>query len=390
MVVELVESFHGVVDLPGGHASGGNLMMSRFKAIDEKTAFFASHDQVYRTQLEYPEESTIEWKAGRQGEHISVQVPIEKVTTTALLEKSLGGSEGAHIEAIDTATTESGEVRIAHVDNVGTVRMTNMPLPSSDTNSSTGEAPTTKRQKTSDSSSSSSSPSSTSVTTMVLEGQDKEPRQEAGWNGIALHPTLNRLWTASYWSKELRHFEDGRLVRSVHAALSPHCIQIVKDGPAADCVAVAENNVVSLWDFRASERSGCVQRLQNSTHDIYCLDTAGSSLVASGEEKTVFVYDLRKNKLVGQWIKALKYEVMSVLLSTKDPSMVYATGLDHEVFCGSWKKSDNLNTLKRHGFRGESRWIGMDLVPGSDSLLGLTENCHLYALRHPYRLAVPK
>jgi hypothetical protein len=112
--------------------------------------------------------------------------------------------------------------------------------------------------------------------------------------------------------------------------------------------------------------------------------------VASGEEKTVFVYDLRKNKLVGQWIKALKYEVMSVLLSTKDPSMVYATGLDHEVFCGSWKKSDNLNTLKRHGFRGESRWIGMDLVPGSDSLLGLTENCHLYALRHPYRLAVPK
>ncbi len=59
------------------------------------------------------------------------------------------------------------------------------------------------------------------------------------------------------------------------------------------------------------------------------------------------------------------------------------------MFCGSWdtgarEKSRNLSSLNRRGFRGDSRWIGIDVVGAKDTLVGLTETLNFYILQEPY------
>jgi hypothetical protein len=227
------------------------------------------------------------------------------------------------------------------------------------------------------------------VVSMRMTSEAKGNR-EHGWTGVALQEGSDHVYACSFWNKCVQQYDGagGGCVRNSYTALNPTCIKPVKMPEGQDLLALCEANVVSLWDLRASQRGGCVQRLQTSEEELCCLDVSKDGMLATaGREKTVFVYDTRKMKMVGQWIRALKYEVMSLLFSSKDATQCYVTGLDHEVFCGSWVSGgSNLSTLKRHGFRGESRWIGMDRVHGSDTLLGLTENLHLYALRHPYRL----
>ena len=54
--------------------------------------------------------------------------------------------------------------------------------------------------------------------------------------------------------------------------------------------------------------------------------------MVGGADKMVTIHDPRKWTVAGSWARALKYEVTHVSLSDRDPTYVYVTGLDHEVF----------------------------------------------------------
>lgn len=348
-MASLVQTYHGVVRGSGiSHASGGSLLSTRFKVSSEQNAFFASHSQLYHVSVPDIPEADVQWTRGRQGENISLQVPLGELSANPLM-SNLHRHE---LQSIDT-TSVGGLVRVASIDAVGLTSLTTV-----DTQT-------------------------LQITSQHILGE-AQPR-ESGWAGVALHASLDKVWSTTFWDKSLQLFEEGKLVRTVHCCLTPQAIEYVE---MQSVVALAESNVVSLWDLRTSERSGCVSRLQPSASNLYCIDSRGDLMAVAGEDKTIYIYDLRKNKIMGQWTKALKYQVLSVFLSSIDPAVCYTTGLDHEIFCGTWEKNAGANpgTLERRGFRGSSRWIGLDRVSGTDTLIGLTDTLQLYKLRHPFRL----
>ncbi len=60
---------------------------------------------------------------------------------------------------------------------------------------------------------------------------------------------------------------------------------------------------------------------------------------------------------------------------------------DVDALSGCWLESEShVSTLKRHGFRGDSRWIGVDRVRDTDTLVGMTESGNMYVLQQPYRM----
>jgi len=107
----------------------------------------------------------------------------------------------------------------------------------------------------------------------------------------------------------------------------------------------------------------------------------------------VHVYDVRSWKALGSWPRVMKYEIIALHFSQHDPTLAYVVGLDHEVYCGNWaaeqdeRDSKFKSTLTRQGFRGDSRWIGLDRVGASDTLIGLTEGSHMYVLKEPQLMA---
>ncbi len=226
-----------------------------------------------------------------------------------------------------------------------------------------------------------------------------------------------------------------------------------------------EGNCVSVWDVRTNK--GSVARMRPSEEVLYSLaiepvvsgsgsfSGSGHLFAVSGAADIVYVYDVRTMRVVRQWAKLLKYECVSLAFSGVAPGVAYVTGLDHEIFCGTWDgsstggggggggdeyydeeeegeggdvemKTDTTKSsggggssmmedvsgggggdddaaagglaasskLRRHGFRGDSRWIGLDRVTTNDAIVGITETANLYVVRRPYlmnpAIRVPK
>lgn len=351
-------------------------MMTRLRALNESAVVMASHDDLHIVNLTYPEEEKVQWQSGRHGKNISRQVPLANVSSCVLDRGTL--PTRAEIQAVDVLPSGEDHL-IAAIDAHGDTTVTKFSQSSSSSSSSSP-------------SSSSSSPKRRRISAKNTSYYLKSPQEneESGWNGVALSPIAqdNIVATCSFWGKHINilDYASGRCVRTMHAGFNPTQIQFEKGSGSKGLLAIAEGNMLSLWDARCAERGGCVHRVQTSSQGLYSMDVGDGLVAVAGKEKTVHVYDIRKNKMVGQWVKALKYEVMSVMFSSINQNYCYATGLDHEIFCGSWLKGGNMSALKRHGFRGDSRWLGIDRVLGSDTLLGMTDNYSLYVLKHPYRL----
>jgi len=220
---------------------------------------------------------------------------------------------------------------------------------------------------------------------------------EAGWSGIALSPQDSRFSAVTTaFGRCITVFNEDKPLRRMATPLNPTQLQYFSLPNANEpVIALTESNVLSIWDVRVAEKSGCVQRLQPSTASLYALDghSASGQLAVGGEEKAVYVFDSKKWTPSGQWKKVMKYEIFSLRFSSANPKLCYAVGLDHEVICGSWctqkvRHESSDDGGKGEGFRGDSRWIGFDQiqVAQSDHLFGLTETGHFYVLRHPWRM----
>lgn len=366
-----------------GAISAGSIQASRLMAPTEEHIFVAAANHLYFINLSYPLAPV--FKSGRQGPRISSPVAITDYTVT-----SLPLNIRAELQSVDILAQSDGGYRSAVSDAVGRTTISTIGVGSSSHVTGKRRRVDTDSKRISD-----------DADAYVLNSYQVGPHlaQETGWTGAALNPMkTSEVATVGYFSRRLDIWNDEKCARTIHTPLNPTQIRYTSvPASGVPLLAITEQNIVSIWDDRTSENNGCIQRLARSQAPLYTLCSHPSGLIATGgEEKTIFVYDVRSWKLVGSWPKVMKYEIVATSFALKDPSYCYVTGLDHEVFCGKWESAlggtgndaDRKfhSTLKRHGFRGDSRWIGIDRVTGSETLVGVTESANLYVLREPHRM----
>ncbi|CAI5500403.1 unnamed protein product [Closterium sp. Naga37s-1] len=101
-------------------------------------------------------------------------------------------------------------------------------------------------------------------------------------------------------------------------------------------LAVCEGPQLSIWDERAAENGGCIQRITVSpaAEPLYALaSTIGSGtgsvtgLVAvGGAERTVAVYDVRKWAARGRWVGCVRQDVMGIAFPVASVIMRWYVG----------------------------------------------------------------
>lgn len=232
---------------------------------------------------------------------------------------------------------------------------------------------------------------------------------EDGWHGLALHPFEHtQANVISYWNRKSFFYSADRLVSTIKLQAAPLSSRyLVVPASSHPLLAINEGNVTSIWDDRTPDIP--VQRMSDQPHDLYALDTHPSGLLATGGvDKQVTVYDCRRWAVSGRWRNVLKYELISLRFSHTSPHSIYVTGLDHELYCGEWgsvtgglhalqgggpmgstegggvardlnnNAIDNPSQLRRNGFRGDSRWMGIDRCGDCDDVMGFTETGQFY------------
>eukprot|EP00899_Mesostigma_viride_P010059 jgi/Mesvir1/19054/Mv12816-RA.1 len=215
---------------------------------------------------------------------------------------------------------------------------------------------------------------------------------EPGWAGVAFSPRQpSTIATAQYFGRSLAVYDQDMLVRSFHTHAHPTALTFLGAGAADNdaTVVLTESSLLSIWDCRAGERGGCVQRLINAWGggSLYCISPmpcgggGDAGLVAvAGTERCVTVYDTRRWGIVGTWSHATKYQITSLQMSSLSPDMCYVGGLDNEVVCGHWNHDASKSAKKASGataadgegirdsdpdgfsFRGDGNWQGLALV----------------------------
>lgn len=147
-------------------------------------------------------------------------------------------------------------------------------------------------------------------------------------------------------------------------------------------LAVTEGPQVSIWDLRAGENGGCVQRiLGSSTMDpLYAVcSSLDSRLVGTGGAgRTAVIFDKRKWTALSRWTNCLKYEITGMSFSALDPNSLYVHGLDYEVICGKWANGVAESERQHFAFRGDSRWLGLSKCISSDVIAGWCESGSIF------------
>ncbi len=117
--------------------------------------------------------------------------------------------------------------------------------------------------------------------------------------------------------------------------------------------------------------------------------------------------------LLSSWRCPLKYDIAVLAFSPTQPSLCYVAGLDNELLCGVYAqkhkgvKHENgsngvgvgdaassysmLQQNHRFGFRGDSRWVGMDFAAtvsanADDVAVGICESGSAYTVRPAQRM----
>ncbi|CAI5949847.1 unnamed protein product [Closterium sp. NIES-64] len=148
-------------------------------------------------------------------------------------------------------------------------------------------------------------------------------------------------------------------------------------------LAVCEGPQLSIWDERAAENGGCIQRITVSpaAEPLYALaSTIGSGtgsvtgLVAvGGAERTVAVYDVRKWAARGRWVGCVRQDVMGIAfpvagggreearqeglegLSFQSDESVFVWSGDNEVVCGRWTEGEGRAGGVRRAEKGRGK-----------------------------------
>ncbi|CAM6083889.1 unnamed protein product [Calypogeia fissa] len=209
---------------------------------------------------------------------------------------------------------------------------------------------------------------------------------EGGWAGLAFsldQPSL--VVVARGLAKSVDLYDGDINVRTLRTLQHPSALTFLS-GPyfgssSSSTIAVAEGSQISIWDLRASEKGGFVQRILGaySGGSLYAVCSSPTGLLATGgAERTVLVFDPLKWSALSRWTACTKYEISGLAFSSLDPDLIYVHGLDYEVICGRWIQSSEGGMGRCFGFRGDSRWLGVDKCVGSDVLAGWSESGSLF------------
>lgn len=199
-----------------------------------------------------------------------------------------------------------------------------------------------------------------------------------GWVGISGDPLLtSRTITARYSDKLVCVYDEDKLIRQMRSIQNPTQILALENG----LLAMTERNHYSLWDLRvaSSGYNGVItSRVQVSPEILYTLDSAGYYLAVAGVDRSISIFDLRRDGIISKWIHCLKYEITKVLFSKQDPSVCIVSGLDNEIIIG---KSDGSKSLSHfEGLRIESRWAGITNHQNNDTVLGISQQGEVYII----------
>ncbi|KAJ7538039.1 hypothetical protein O6H91_11G032300 [Diphasiastrum complanatum] len=188
---------------------------------------------------------------------------------------------------------------------------------------------------------------------------------EGSWSGCAFGPRQPSLVVvARGMAKSIDLYDKDMHVRTLHT-LQPPTAMTFLDGPfngdgISSGLVVTEASQLSIWDLRAGERNGCVQRILGtlSGESLYAVCSSSDGMVGTGgSDRSITVFDSFKWTARSRWIGCLKYEVIG----------------------GVWKRENKGNDVGGQlGFRGDSRWLGVDKCVGSDVLAGWCESGSIF------------
>ncbi|XP_022134361.1 uncharacterized protein LOC111006641 [Momordica charantia] len=202
---------------------------------------------------------------------------------------------------------------------------------------------------------------------------------ERSWAGLCFSPT--ELFTAAVahsFGRTVDIYDQDVHVRTLRTLWYPTALSFTRNlssGNGSSVLAVTEGCQLTIWDLRMKENGGCLQRICGSVGDnFYAVCTSSNGNIAvGGADRTVTIYDPRRWSALSRWVHCSKYEITGLAFSSINPDYIYVQGVDYEVFCGQWKESKKVFSL-----RGDSNWLGFSKSCRRDVLGGWCDSGSIF------------
>ncbi|XP_065847310.1 uncharacterized protein [Euphorbia lathyris] len=202
---------------------------------------------------------------------------------------------------------------------------------------------------------------------------------EGSWAGLCFSP---RQWSmaavARNFCKTIDVYDQDIHLRTLNTLWYPSSLSFLQNschGDESSILAIAEGCQLTIWDLRMKENGGCLQRICGSLGDNFyavCSSSTGN-IAVGGADRSVTIYDPRRWAALSRWINCSKYEITGLAFSSLDPKYMYIQGVDYEVFCGNWEKTE-----KVFSFRGDSNWLGFTKCSNTDVLSGWCDSGSIF------------
>jgi hypothetical protein len=213
-------------------------------------------------------------------------------------------------------------------------------------------------------------------------------RGELGWSGITFDPdNENNVVIGRHWYRDV-HIVDvnQQSPQIIYTTQRPTSITYISLPVShQSLLAVAETNIVNIWDMRTSK---CVASCGKTRGTIYDLkstvqqDNSSARLGIIGADRDVHIYDSKKwgtpcNKVNN----SLKYAPSWMAFSSQK-NIVYIAGIDNSEF----KAADYTQTKPpKSSIYADSRWIGIDYYSNAsnprETIVGLSQTGSFYYIR---------
>eukprot|EP01029_Cantina_marsupialis_P028932 TRINITY_DN778205_c0_g1_i1.p1 TRINITY_DN778205_c0_g1~~TRINITY_DN778205_c0_g1_i1.p1 ORF type:complete len:399 (+),score=132.44 TRINITY_DN778205_c0_g1_i1:86-1282(+) len=214
---------------------------------------------------------------------------------------------------------------------------------------------------------------------------------EQSWAGLSFNPENEEMCVTTHsLSKNIKVIEKDTVLRELNTIAPTTAITYSYKNK----VCVAETSVVSLWDVRKKGNKATF-RIDTHCDCLRAIEMRDETTVAAiGDYGSSYFIDTRNGKVIERWTSPSKYEVTGILFS-QDLSRCYTCGLDNDIICNLWRDdkisknwgasagiTSKLQLNHQLGFRGDGRWIGVDIIPNEDgkseTIFGVSEFGTIY------------
>ncbi|KAM0839379.1 hypothetical protein ACQ4PT_060355 [Festuca glaucescens] len=203
---------------------------------------------------------------------------------------------------------------------------------------------------------------------------------EGSWAGLCFSPTQqSTVAVARELCKSIDIYDQDIHLRSLRTLWYPSSVTFFQCFPqgsdSSSMLAITEGSQLSIWDLRMHNNGGCVQRVSGPVGGtLYSVCSSASGLIAvGGTDRAVTIYDPRKWSALSRWVGCSKYEITGLSFSSVDQSFIYVQGVDYEITCGHWSKSE-----RAFSFRGDSNWLGFSKCADTDVVAGWCESGSIF------------